>query len=385
MRFFKYCDKLLIFITLILVSIGTIMIFSASNVSAYMRFLASAYNYLIRQIIILVVCLFFYVAICFLNVKFSSKISSFVCYLLLVPLLLLFVFGKVTNNAQSWFKLGRFLFQPSEFFKVAMVIWLACYYSKNSKNLDKYTKALYPVLIFGLAFATIVLQPDLGTALILLMIFAFMFVISPISKDIKKKIYTLGFGMVFLVGLLLLSVGNKLLTPTQMSRITSVVSGSGPCSEENYYTDGNQVCNGYIAINNGGLTGLGLGNSIQKYLYLPEAHTDFIFCIIVEELGLLMGVGIIVLYIILIARIIHVGNRALNDRDAMICYGGAFYIFIHIMINLMGIFGLIPMTGVPLPFMSYGGSYLISLTIMMSIIERISYENNLKRSLNKGK
>ena len=383
MKLFKYMDKTILIITIILFAIGTVMIFSASNVSTYIRNANSPYYYLIRQIVILVVAFIISIFFLLINVKTTSKLSTLLTYLFIVSLFMLFLFGKITNHAQSWFKLGFFNVQPSEFLKVFMIIWAAKYYDLKEKKLDNYTTALYPAMIILIAFAAIFLQPDLGTALIVLLIFAFIFVLAPISKDIKYKIVGLGLAFAFLGVLVVAGFGSKILSETQMQRITSVIS-SNPCSEENYYTDGNQICNGYIAINNGGLMGKGLGNSIQKYLYLPEAHTDFIFCIIIEELGLLFGLFIILLYIVLLAKIIILGRKCSNNRDALICYGGAFYIFIHIMVNLLGVFGIIPMTGVPLPFMSYGGSYLLSLSIILSVIQRISFETRLKLATLKG-
>jgi len=138
---------------------------------------------------------------------------------------------------------------------------------------------------------------------------------------------------------------------------------------------GNQVCNCYIAINNGGLFGVGLGNSTQKYLYLPEPYTDFIFAIIVEELGVVTGVGLVLFYMFILGRILIIGKRSPNNKGTIICYGTAAYIFLHIIVNLMGIMGMIPMTGVPLPFMSYGGSYTISLIIALSLVQRVSIDS----------
>ena len=369
----KYVDKWLFFVTILLFGIGTIMIFSASNVSFYMRYATSPYKYLIRQIEILIIGFIIFIASLFFNVKFISRVSSFITYVLIVSLPLLFVFGIVSNDAQSWYSLGEFNMQPSEFLKVFAIIWLARYYDINKDKLDSYVKSLYPIFLCALSFIAIAFQPDLGTALIFFSIVGVIFLLSPISKKIKTNIIGIGVGLVVLVALIFMVAGKGLLSERQMSRITSVINSS-PCSEENYYTDGNQVCNGYIAINNGGLTGRGLGKSIQKYLYLPEAHTDFIFCIIVEELGLLFGIFIIFLYIILLSRIIVIGKRSSNNRDAIICYGGAFYIFVHIIVNLAGIFGLIPMTGVPLPFMSYGGSYTLCLIFILGVIQRINNE-----------
>ena len=385
MKILKNLDKWLLIVTIILFAIGSIMIFSASNVSFYMRYSSSPYRYLIRQIIILISGVFIGFFFMFINVKSTSRFSSFINYCLLASLFLLFLFGKVTNNAQSWFSIGPFNIQPSEFLKVFTIIWLAKYYDNKNKKLDTYVGSLYPIFICLIGFIAIVLQPDLGTALIYFMIVGIIFLLSPVDTMIKRKIIGIGLGLVVILGLVLVIGGKSILSERQMSRITSVISPSSPCSEENYYTDGNQVCNGYIAINNGGFKGLGLGNSIQKYLYLPEAHTDFIFCIIIEELGLGVGIVIIFLYMFLLFRIILIGRKSLNNRDALICYGGAFYIFIHIMVNLCGIFGVLPMTGVPLPFMSYGGSYTWCLIIILSVVQRINVETQLRLKHEVGK
>ena len=322
----KNIDKWLLVVSILLFGIGTIMIFSASNVSFYMSGAASPYKYLIRQIIILctgvVIGGFFLV----LNLRSSTKFGSFCNYLLLISLFLLFVFGKVSNNARSWFDLGPFNIQPSEFFKIFSIVWLAKYLDNKNKNYSKITTILFPLVIFGSGIFLIFLQPDLGTSVILFMIVAGMFLLSAIPLKVKKYMVLLGIGFLIIIVLWGNVSGKGVISARQISRITSVLSSSSPCSEENYYTTGNQVCNGYIAINNGGMKGLGLGNSIQKYLYLPEAHTDFIFCIIIEELGLVTGLIILLLYLLLLFRIIIIGKRSLNNRDALICYGGAFYI-----------------------------------------------------------
>ena len=385
MKVLKYIDKWLLVVTILLFIIGTIMIFSASNVSFYMRYESSPYKYLFRQILVLGTGVVLALAVFCMKVEYSSKLASWFNYGVIISLFLLFIFGRVTNAAQSWFAIGKFSFQPSELLKATSILFLANYYESKKKKLDSYVKALYPISLCIISFVLIALQPDLGTALIFASIVAFMFLLSPVAKNIKKSIVGIGVGVIAIVGLVLVVGGNSLLSERQMSRITSVIESSGPCDEENYYTTGNQVCNGYIAINNGGLTGRGLGNSIQKYLYLPEAHTDFIFCIIIEELGLLVGLFILLLFVIVIARILLIGRRCLNNRDALICYGGAFYIFIHIMVNLFGIFGILPMTGVPLPFMSYGGTYTWCLIAILAIVQRINVETKVKLAHSIGK
>ena len=142
------------------------------------------------------------------------------------------------------------------------------------------------------------------------------------------------------------------------------------------------MCNGYIAINNGGLTGIGLGNSTQKYLYLPYPYTDFIFAVIVEELGLVVGILIILSYLYLLYRILKIGRDSYTNRGALLCYGVAVYMFLHVIVNLMGLFGLMPMTGVPLPFMSYGGSFTLCLMVSLAIVQRVNIENKIRSKKN---
>ena len=369
----KKMDKVLLLISLILFAIGLVMVFSASNVAAFMRYSASPYKFVIKQGLFLFVS---FVASLFI-IRVSTKTYSFISWpgMLCIMGLLAFVliYGKTTNNATSWFTIGPFSLQPSEFLKVIMIVWVASFYKVKRNNLDSYMTSLFPVFIAVLCFVLILLQPDLGTGLIFGFIVMFLFFISPIAKDIKFKTIGIILGLGVIGISFLLSSGAELISERQLSRFDF----SKPCSEEKFYTDGNQVCNAYIAVNNGGLTGKGLGDSTQKYLYLPEAHTDFIFAIVLEELGLAAGIFIIILFMILLARIMIIGRRAHNNECAIICYGIAFYIFLHIVINLMGIFGLMPMTGVPLPFLSYGGSFTLCLVVSLTIVQRIAIENKI--------
>ena len=169
--------------------------------------------------------------------------------------------------------------------------------------------------------------------------------------------------------LLLLNNGVKILFDRQLDRLNFL----NPC--ERIYSTGNQVCNGYIAINNGGLLGKGLGNSTQKYLYLPEAYTDFIFAIVVEELGVIISLVILLLMFLILWRIFLIAKRSKTKRGSLLCYGIFWYILLHIIVNLGGLLGLMPLTGVPLPFLSYGGSYLMCLISAIAIVLRVDIEN----------
>ena len=369
----KKLDKWLVICVLILSVTGLVMIFSASNVTSYMQFAKSPYNFFIRQFIFLIASLI----ISFFVLKIDTKIyEHFGLFFMIVIIGLLggvLVYGKITNDASSWCRLGPITIQPSEFAKVITILWFSTYYSRKEHCTD-FKKVLFPlILAFGIALL-IAIQPDLGTTTLYLGIVFFMFLELPINWKIKRNSFI---GLIVIVAgclLLLLNNGVQLLFERQVERFNFL----NPC--ERIYSTGNQVCNGYIAINNGGLFGKGLGNSTQKYLYLPEAYTDFIFAIIVEELGLLISVGILLLLFIILWRIFLIAKRSKTTRGALICYGVFWYILLHILINLGGLLGLMPLTGVPLPFLSYGGSYLMCLIISLALVLRVDYESKTTKS-----
>ena len=366
----KYLDKPLLIVSVILFVIGLIMVFSASNVTAYMSHEVSPYNYFIKQALFLVAGIILFLVMIKFTTKAYGMFSWGLLLIIIVSLLLLLIIGKSKNQAISWYDLGPISIQPSEFAKIVTIVWLARYYEKN-KKMTSYGKSLFPLFICGTIALLVFLQPDLGTTIIYSVIVAVMFLAAPILKEIKTKTVFGILGLVVFAGVILLGSGKSVLLERQVERFDF----SNPCDK--LLTSGNQVCNCYIAINNGGLTGVGLGNSTQKYLYLPEPYTDFIFAIIVEELGVLFGIGIIILYMFLLYRILKIGRESPTNRGALLCYGIAIYIFLHIAINLMGIFGMMPMTGVPLPFMSYGGSFTICLIAALTIVQRVSVENGL--------
>lgn len=371
-RVFKYLDKPLLIISIILFVVGLIMVFSSSNVTAYMTHAASPYNYFIKQGAFLLVGLIFSL----IMIKFNTKLYGILSWTLFlgvgVSLFVLLFIGKTKNQAISWYDLGKFSFQPSEFIKVISIIWMAEYYEKNKDNLSSYWVSLFPLFTCGIIAILIFVQPDLGTTIIYLVIVFAIFLAEPVPKSIKTKLIFGGVGAIVLATFALLSSGKQLILERQLERLNF----TRPC--DRLLDTGNQVCNGYIAINNGGLTGKGLGNSTQKYLYLPEPYTDFIFTITVEELGSAIGVLIIILYMVVLYRILAIGRKSYTNRGSTICYGVAVYIFCHIAVNLMGIFGLIPMTGVPLPFMSYGGSFTICLIAALTAVQRVSVETGIR-------
>ena len=372
-KIFKYMDKPLLIITVALFVFGLVMVFSASNVTAYMSHAVSPYNYFIKQAIFLICGLILSMIIIRFNTRSYGFFSWTLLILVTISLVLLLIIGKAKNQAVSWFDLGFISVQPSEFIKVISIVFLACYYDTNQKKLNSWAKSLFPIGICLLIAILIFLQPDLGTTIIFCCIVGTIFLSVPISKEIKYKTTFATLGFIFFGIVAIVGSGKGILLERQFF--------SNPCSR--ILEDGNQVCNCYIAINNGGLTGVGLGNSTQKYLYLPEPYTDFIYAIIVEELGVITGVILILLYIFIIYRILLIGRRSPNNRGAVICYGVAMYIFLHVAVNLMGIMGIMPMTGVPLPFMSYGGSFTICLIAALTLVQRVSFENEVMKEKRK--
>ena len=346
------------------------MIFSASNVTAYMKQGDSPYKYFIKQVIVLLLGAGGFTVLINTSTKKYKKIFSFLFLVLTIFLGALLIYGKATNGATSWYNIFGFGFQPSEFIKVVSIGYLASYYDLKKDKLNNYVTALYPIFLCAVVAGLIFLQPDLGTFLIYVSIVGLIFLAVPVDKDIKKKVLIIGVGVLTIGILFFATAGKSIINETQMARITEF---RNPCSK--FITTGNQVCNGYIAINNGGLLGVGLGNSMQKYLYLPEPYTDFIFAIVMEELGLIASIIIILCYMMTLYRIIMIGRKSHTNKGAIICYGVAIYIFVHILVNLGGLFGLIPLTGVPLPFLSYGGSYTLSLIGSLILVQRVHVEN----------
>lgn len=370
-KILKYLDKPLLIVTTILFIFGLIMVFSSSNVVAYMSHEVSASHYFIKQAEFLLIGLVIALVITIVPTRWYRPISTFLLVLFSIGLVLLLFIVDPKKGARSWFDLGPISIQPSEFIKVIIIAWLAMFYESHQKKLSSYVTSLVPIVISMIIAGLIFLQPDLGTTIIFAFIVAAIFFSVPIAKEIKGKIGFIALGLIVLAVIALVLTGGNILTPAQKERLNFL----RPC--DRLLSSGDQVCNCYIAINNGGLTGTGLGNSTQKYLYLAEPYTDFIFAIIVEELGIITGIILILAYIFVIYRILLIGRQSPTNRGATMCYGIAIYIFIHIAINLLGIFGLMPMTGVPLPFMSYGGSFTICLVASLAIVQRINIENKL--------
>ncbi len=376
-KLFSKMDIPLLLLTIFFIVVGLVMIYSASSVSSVVRYGYEPYHFFIRQAIFVLVSLIFcFIFILRVPTRTYQALAWPAVIIIIISLIYLFVNGKITNNAISWYDLKFFSLQPSEFAKSILIVFSAVYYNKlyyrKVKNIYSYLIPLgFGVIIAGL----VAMQPDLGSAAIIGGIVFLTFISIPIVQNNLLKFIKI-FAVAIVLGVIvILYSGNDILNSMQMDRLTF----QNPCSR---YTEttGYQVCNGFIAINNGGLLGVGLGNSTQKYLYLPESHTDFIYPIIVEELGLIFGIFIIVAYFIMLLRILKIARNSENLRCSVIAYGTFWFLTLHILINLLGVLALIPLTGVPLPLLSYGGSFTVNIIVMLFLVQRVKIENEINKT-----
>ena len=368
---FQKIDKPLFFLSLIYTILGLVMVLSASSVSAVLRYNVSSSYFFVRQLL-------FMGAAWFVGLFFILKIPT-KKYRILAPiylfgtislLFLVFGYGAIAGGAQSWLDLGFFNLQPTEFVKTALILYMAVFYEKSIKKRNPFAYNFIPIIFAVIAFFLVAMQPDFGGAVIIAGIVFFTFLTVPFEKESSVQIIKFVGVAGLLAAAILLYSGSDIFNSTQLARLKF----QNPC--ERYMEDtGYQVCNGFIAYHNGGLFGVGLGNSSQKYLYLPEAHTDFIFPILVEELGLIVGILIILGYVYMLYRILKIAKNADSIRNAIVCYGTFIYLLMHLLINLMGTLALIPLTGVPLPFLSYGGSFNMNVVAMLFVVQRIAVEN----------
>lgn len=368
-RILNKMDKTLLLLTIFMFVFGLFMIFDASSMRSFLEYGINT-KYFIKQFLILIASAILSLIIMKIPLKRYNKLIYVMTGIIIFMLVILLVSGVATNNSKSWFYIGSFGIQPSEFAKVVIILFTAVYYNLNIKRLDNFIAAIIPLFVGAIFTCLTLLQPDGGTGLILFLITTILFYVSPVTKEIKAKATFAALGLVVVLLLAMFITGKSPLSEMQQSRFNYFK----PCTRYKEST-GYQVCNGYIAINNGKLFSIEPGNSKQKYLYLPEAHTDFIFPIIVEEMGLITGILLILIYMVIIYRILLISKKSYNLMNSLICIGVASYIFLHVVINLTGVLGLLPLTGVPLPFLSYGGSFALTLAAGLALVQRVSIEN----------
>lgn len=360
---------------LLLSIIGLIMVYSSTSTLALKSgeaATAMVTNQLLFWMISLVAMFFIYKM---KTAVFQNK--SFIMFAItVVSVLLLLVkftpLGSNLNGASGWISIAGFSMQPAEYLKI-MVIWYLSYIlARRQRYIDKeFKKAVSrPMLLVGSLIFLVAIQPDFGNAAIITLIAIIILLASGINYMYTYVAGGVGIlGSIIAIQALVLSGG--IFVPERYKYIYNRFAiFKNPFVDERNL--GHQLANSYYAMSNGGWFGKGLGNSIQKKGFLPEAHSDFIFSITMEELGLIGALIILGILMVLIARIILVGVRSKRPFNALMCIGVGSMLLIQVFINLGGITGLIPLTGITFPFLSHGGNSLLITSISIGFVLNIS-------------
>ncbi|EMR07641.1 Cell division protein FtsW [Bhargavaea cecembensis DSE10] len=372
-RYIRNFDFPLFFVYLALCLFGLVMIYSASMVWAVNRYGFDADHFYKRQLVNLAVALPALALGAIIPFKHYKR-KGFMALMLFVTFALLFTvhfigFGDEAG-ARSWIDLGPINLQPSEVAKIAFILYFSGFFAKklqqNAIN-DLNNSVFPPVILLAFAVLSIMMETDIGATMILLVTSVSVMAASGMRPKTFFKFSGLAIAAAFLFVLVAVLSGKQLLTDGRLARLTTFMDPF-----EDPLGSGFQIINGYLAIGAGGLKGLGLGQSVQKMGYLPEPQTDFIMAIISEELGIL-GVLIVVGGLgFIVMRAISLALKTKNPQARMIAAGIGSLIGFQTFVNLGGMTGLMPLTGVPLPFISYGGTSLILLSFCIGILLNVS-------------
>jgi cell division protein FtsW len=337
----------LFLVTMILVAVGTVMIYSASSVFAYENYGNSAY-FLKRHIMFLFAG---FIAAALLMSFDYGKLKNFSKpFLLFSIFLLVAVFipgiGRTAGGARRWISLAGLSFQPSEIAKLALVLYAADVLSRKQSEIKDFLYGFLPLVIsLGVCILLILAEPDLGTAVALALLIIVMAFIAGV--DLKQLFMVIMPGIVALIGLIAL----------KPYRVKRMIAFSNPWSDPK--GAGFQIIQSMIAMGSGGIFGVGLAHSKQKLFYLPEAHTDFIFSIIGEELGLIGTAGVLILFVMFIWLGFKIAYSARDLFGQFLAFGLVAMLALQVMINIAAVTAMIPTKGLPLPFISYGGTSLV--------------------------
>jgi len=362
---------------------GLIMVYSASMVTAVIRFEVPSDYFYERQKHWLIAALaaFAMMAIIPYKVWRKERFVKFVFFASPLMLIAVVFLGHTANNATSWFRVGALSIQPAELAKLGLILYLSAAFANKRKRLAEPVKSnLFPIYYTLFICALIAIQPDFGTAFIVFVIAVCIILSSGLRLTLLfKQLLFFALIAVMLSPLWLPFMGKKIFSDERLSRLYSFLD---PFQYAD--TDGYQLVNSYLAIGLGGLKGVGLGKGIQKYGYLPESHTDFIMAVIAEELGLFGVAFTLGLLAFIVLRGLWIARRSHDAFGSLLAIGISVMIGFQTFINVGGVVGLIPITGVPLPLVSYGGTSLVltmaSLGLLVNISMFAKYEQRYKKA-----
>ncbi len=356
-------DGWLVFSSLALLALGWLMVSSASVAVA--EFLSNnAQHYAIRQGVFAVLGLLIAFLVSQVPLAFIQKhglvFLSF-AFILLGSVLLI---GREINGSTRWISFGFFNLQTSEVAKICLIIYMASYLTRHIKHVrETFTGFIKPLLLVLLYGSLLIFQPDYGSLVVVIAaVMGMVFLAGVKLKHFLLVLLTAIAGLVFIA----------VMEPYRVERLTSFTD---PWSHQ--FNSGYQLTQALIAFGRGHWVGLGLGNSVQKLFYLPEAHTDFIFSILAEELGLVGGLLTLALFVVLISRIFLIGRKCElvgHFFSAYLCYGLGVIFATQVLVNIGVNTGLLPTKGLTLPLISYGGSSLLASGMMLGLIFRADYE-----------
>lgn len=355
----KQIDYPFLLVVLALLAIGLIMIFSASPVMGIKH--GDAFYYIKHHFLYLflgLLALYYGIKLDLEALKKRTELILGISLLLLVAVFIPGV-GRNVLGASRWIELGLLSFQPSELIKFSMVLFMAKWLSERQATIKDFVRGLLPCLLWlGLVLLLIIRQPDMGTAISIgATVFSMLFIAGAASWQLLSL---LGIAAVGVLGL-------SLVAPYRMRRLTAFVN---PWADPQ--GAGFQIIQSLLAVGSGGLLGLGLGASRQKYFYLPQQFTDFIFAILCEELGFLGGIGVVILFACFASLGLRLALSTADPFRKLLAAGIVSWLTIQALLNILVVIGLVPTTGIPLPFISYGGTATIINLFAIGVVLNVS-------------
>ena len=342
-------DYLLIFLILLLGIISFFVMYSTERGNVDYYTVSHIYRFSIFFMV--------FIILSFFRIQFWYKFAYIFYFIVLILLISVDFYGVTASGSKRWINLFFINLQPSELMKVVIIIFLARYYNKiPSENVTNMKYIVLPIFALFIPVALVVAQPDLGTALLIAI--GGLSVIWLTGFRIKYFAYS------FFILICLTPIVISFLKPYQKVRILTFLN-----PERDPLGAGYQIIQSKIAVGSGGIFGKGFLQGSQSYLdYLPEKHTDFIFTLFSEEFGFIGSVALLLIYVLIIYRIVVIGNQSRNNFAKLYCFGFATAFFVYVTVNMSMVLGLLPIVGAPLPIMSYGGSAMLSMMIGLGVV-----------------
>lgn len=364
-------DKLLLLVVLVLMCIGMVIV-ASSSMPEGIALSDDPFRFLKRQVLYIIICLLLIGV--FVNVPFSFwyQHQMLILTLSLIALLAVLVVGTEVNGSVRWLRLGPVNMQPSEFAKLAIILFLSSYLVRRQEEVvDTIKGFIKPLIVLSMFSVLLLLQPDLGSTVVIVVVMMGMLFIA----DAKLVNF-----IAIIVSLLAVIVALVVMSPYRMARVVGFLDPWADPFGRSY-----QLTQSLMAFGRGGWFGQGLGNSVQKLEYLPEAHTDFIMAILAEELGFIGVSTVIILEFVLVYRAFSIGKKALALKTPLVfsgyvAIGIAIWFFFQTAVNIGAASGIAPTKGLTLPLVSYGGSSLISIAIAVALLLRIDFETRIAAS-----